>query len=336
MKTISQLLKKNNSEQDKNFKLFFTTKKSKINEILKSLNEESYINNLNVIIGGQSESTWGFEGLSFSLKEDLKKHFVLIEQHNRYCLHFENKSNSPFSKSELDRLYKALTFIIPTGTEITSLGGITPGGISGVKKLSNYGFKLIDNIHGKNNYWAGPKLLDDDKLDVWLNKPENKDNFLIINSNEELNKKNTRPIVPVMKKITEISEALIKTHAKDNLPEDELKKKYKIIKKQYIENIGPKIYTNWVKSDDLLSDEVFNEPGGEHHLVISWNVKANPNLDFYKGKGLHFTARFRIDGDTAYEYNWTDQTNDYILKLLMSKKDIEYFKKELIQIYKNH
>jgi len=113
------------------------------------------------------------------------KYFAVLvsnKQKYDYLLHFENETDGkPYTDDEKNILFNALANSLSSGDIVTTEGGVTPGGISAFKKLTNYGFKIIGKHDGKSVYWASPRILDKEKLNKWLANPEHKKDFKIIN-----------------------------------------------------------------------------------------------------------------------------------------------------------
>lgn len=176
-----------------------------MNQIVKRI-VEAFYNNEPTIIEGPNEKTWNLNGFSISLTNCYMKYFAILASKKEkfdWFIHFENETepNVPYTDEEKDILFKALANNIKKGAVITTEGGVTPGGISALKKLENYGFKIIGKHSGKSVYWASDRLLDKDKLNKWLNEPNHKSDFKIIDNTKPISKDNVKPVVAILKKI---------------------------------------------------------------------------------------------------------------------------------------
>ncbi|MBO7481147.1 MAG: leucine-rich repeat domain-containing protein [Bacteroidales bacterium] len=156
-------------------------------------------NNVNI-----SDLTWSYKHnlhISFSLAEQPKKSLVIVpDQDKFYNLHDNNETSKPYTNEELDRLMRSIADYIQVGEKLTTLGGVTPGGLNLVKRFAKYGFDKIGEYCGYDLQWSNvfsPKdnAMDDEKFAKWLNNPDHKNDFKILDDNAQLNAKNTRPIV---------------------------------------------------------------------------------------------------------------------------------------------
>lgn len=89
---------------------------------------------------------------------------------------------------------------IKPGEIISTRGGVTPGGISALKKFVNYGFEIIDTYSGKKLIWATEDLLDIDKFNEWIAKENHKNDYKIIDETLPITKENTMPVVVILRK----------------------------------------------------------------------------------------------------------------------------------------
>lgn len=92
------------------------------------------------------------------LKEDPMKFIWLIDAresnlfpYKGFVIHFKTGENlrkvpnkNILTESQKNRLFNSVSMMIPKGEILGSYGSITKGGISGMNKLCNYGFKIID------------------------------------------------------------------------------------------------------------------------------------------------------------------------------------------------
>lgn len=144
--------------------------------------------------------------ITFGLAEQPSKCFVLLPRQDNYnYLHVDNETSEPFTEEELDRLIRSVADYMQVGEKLTTSGGVTPGGLSLIKRFANYGFDKVgeysDDFMLK---WSGdalckefkaPLVLDYEKFAEWLNNPAHKNDFKILDDNAQLSEKNTRPIV---------------------------------------------------------------------------------------------------------------------------------------------
>lgn len=164
---------------------------------------ENFYDNTDVIIEGEGPKTWNLEGISISLKEEPLKYFVLLTCNKAdidWLIHFENDSNKPFTDQEKHILFNAVSDIIDKGDVVTTEGGVTPGGISALKKLKMHGYKEIGTHKGKNVYWASPRILDANKFNEWIVNASTSD-YSKIDKKGPLTIENTRPIVLMLEKL---------------------------------------------------------------------------------------------------------------------------------------
>lgn len=159
----------------------------------------------------QKEMCWGYDGIVFVHKDtnptfDKSKPFmVLIHQMDDedgelgWQIHLENFGATEKNPKVLYELYSVLTQVCDKHIEIRASGGCTPGGLSGISRLQDCGFKKVfdDSIRA---YWGGE--LDDSKLIRWLNCGQHENEFLVQTNNGlvsskdyagEFTKDNTRP-----------------------------------------------------------------------------------------------------------------------------------------------
>lgn len=126
---------------------------------------------------------WGYDGFVLAHKDvnpgfDQEKPFMaVIDQDGAWQMHFENFGAAPKNEKVLDDMYKALAASCEKGMELQARGGATPGGISGISKLQDYGFKKVPMPDDSPVYWGGE--LDWEKLEKWLNSGRHNDAFLV-------------------------------------------------------------------------------------------------------------------------------------------------------------
>lgn len=164
---------------------------------------DAFFNNQNIIIEGQGPKTFNKEGIAVCLKKDPLKYFVLLtsNKHNiDWILHFENDSETEFAEEEKYILFDAISDIIQSGDIVTTEGGVTPGGISALKRLVFHGFKIIGNNSGQHVYWASPRMLNQEKFNKWIHNA-NKEDYKVINKENDLTIENTRPVVKILEKL---------------------------------------------------------------------------------------------------------------------------------------
>jgi len=131
----------------------------------------------------QKDMCWGYDGFVLAHKDvnpgfDQEKPFmVVIDQDGAWQMHFENFGTAPKDEKVLDDMYKALAASCEKGMELQARGGATPGGISGISRLQDYGFKKVPMPDDTNVYWGGE--MDWEKLEKWLNSGRHDDAFLV-------------------------------------------------------------------------------------------------------------------------------------------------------------
>jgi len=164
---------------------------------------EKFFNNKDIKVEGQGPKTFNREGIAICLKRDPLKYFVLLtsNKHNiDWNLHFENDSDTEFTKEEKFILFEAAADIIQSGDIVTTEGGVTPGGISALKNMPFHGFKIIGKNSGQHVYWASPKMLNREKFDKWIQHADPED-YKVNNKDLPLTVENTRPVVKILEKI---------------------------------------------------------------------------------------------------------------------------------------
>lgn len=170
------------------------------NLIIKAVVDNFYTNS-DVTIGGTGRKTWNQEGLTLSLKSDENKYFVMLTSKKKFdwLLHFENDSDSPYTNEEKLTLIEASVDLMNSGDIISTEGGVTPGGISCLKRYQMYGFDIIGTNSGESVYWASPRILDAKKFAKWIQTADPTD-YKVIDKTKPLTIENTRPVVKVLKK----------------------------------------------------------------------------------------------------------------------------------------
>ena len=104
---------------------------------------------------------------------------------------------SGFTKKELEDCMKCLTDNLPSNVkEISSHGGISPGGINVLLRLKDYGWTLAGTESGDDHYWCA--RIDEEKFVKWISKVENEDYWEETGETTGDFLKDTRPQVPVM------------------------------------------------------------------------------------------------------------------------------------------
>lgn len=144
------------------------------------------------------QKKWGVNVMIIALKNEPKKYIVLMKDKNSYTIHFENETaKKTMEPAELNALLETVKDIVPIGITFEQTGGCTPGGISALKKLEQHGFKMkIEPANKDLRYWAGENLLNTDKLEAWLAKPEHHKDFEVTKEykkGDKLTKENTIP-----------------------------------------------------------------------------------------------------------------------------------------------
>lgn len=131
----------------------------------------------------QKGMCWGYDGFVLAHKDvnpgfDEKKPFIaVIDQDGVWQMHFENFGKFPKNEKALDDMYKAVAKSCKKGMELKCVGGATPGGLSGISKLQDYGFRKAFLPGDTNVYWGGE--LDRARLEKWLNSGRHDDEFLV-------------------------------------------------------------------------------------------------------------------------------------------------------------
>lgn len=164
---------------------------------------DGFFNNKNINIEGRGPKTFNLEGIAISLRKDPLKYFVLLTSNKHkidWILHFENDSTSEFTDEEKFILFDAVADIIQPGDVVTTEGGVTPGGISALKKLAFHGFRVIGNNSGQHVYWASPKMLNYEKFANWIQHAD-KEDYKVNNKQQPLTVENTRPVVKILEKL---------------------------------------------------------------------------------------------------------------------------------------
>jgi len=106
---------------------------------------------------------------------------------------------SGFTKKELEDCMKCLADNLPSNVkEISSHGGISPGGINVLLRLKDYGWTLTGTETGDDHYWCAE--IDEEKFVSWISKAENEDYWEETGETTGDFLKDTRPKVPVMKR----------------------------------------------------------------------------------------------------------------------------------------
>lgn len=153
----------------------------------------------------QKELSFGYPGYVFVHKDtnpnfDKNKPYILIvheidpETHEDYGwqLHYRGIETVEFPKETLDDLYIAIAKSLPKGFNLEATGGITPGGLSGIERLKDYGFKK--EYHPQTSaHWTSTKeqggILDVNLLNHWLNSGKHDDEFIVIQGDKEISPK---------------------------------------------------------------------------------------------------------------------------------------------------
>ncbi len=162
---------------------------------------DNFYANPDVKIDGCGRKTWGLDGISLSLKSDEGKYFVMLTSTKKFdwLLHFENDSDEPYTNEDKIKLIEATANLTDSGDIISTEGGITPGGISCLKRFQMFGFDIIGTNSGQNVYWASNRLLDSNKWKKWISSAD-KNDYIIIDKNKPITIENTRPVVKILRK----------------------------------------------------------------------------------------------------------------------------------------
>lgn len=170
--------------------------------VKKHLNESEF--DSVIIKKGPNKKTWNYNGFVIELKSDRNKYIVLLESKYKeisYEIHIENESDSPITQEEKDILFNALYDLLKDNDVLTSFGGCTPGGLVAIENLiKKYRFKKIGTYSGEKLYWSSPRLVNSKKFNEFINNPEHRNKFKIIDKSEPLTVDNTIPIISVIKK----------------------------------------------------------------------------------------------------------------------------------------
>ena len=95
----------------------------------------------------QKEMSFGYDGFVFAHKDvnpklsDKKPYIIIIKNDENWEMHFRNFVQGQTTPEQKDDLYHAISKSFPSGFTINARGGCSPGGLSGISKLSKYGFK---------------------------------------------------------------------------------------------------------------------------------------------------------------------------------------------------
>lgn len=128
-----------------------------------------------------------------------------------------------FTKNELEDCMKCLTENLPPNVkQISSRGGISPGGINVLLRLKDYGWTLSGTESGDDHYWCAE--IDPDKFVGWISKVENEDYWEETGEATGDFLKDTRPKVPVMKRSIKESKDINKEKLNESVPEADLEK----------------------------------------------------------------------------------------------------------------
>ena len=135
---------------------------------------------------------WDYEGFVLAHKKvnpdfDPKKPFVVVinipdavrGERDGWQLHFENFGDMPKDAKAFDDMYKAVAASCPAGRSLYLSGGCTPGGIAGLSKLEDYGFKKEWLPYGGSIVYWGGDVIDPGKFDKWLNGGRHDGDFLV-------------------------------------------------------------------------------------------------------------------------------------------------------------
>lgn len=166
---------------------------------------------------------WGYDGFVLVHKDanknfDSEKPFIaIIDQDGIWQMHFENFEKMQKNEKILDDMYNAIAASCKKGMELQCVGGATPGGISGISKLQNYGFKKVSMPDDTNVYWS-EGMMDPAKLEKWLNSGRHNGDFIVKANGKfmhpdkydgKITMNNTKPKPFKMVKQSDISEVAI-------------------------------------------------------------------------------------------------------------------------------
>jgi len=170
--------------------------------VKKRLNESLF--DFVIIKKGPNKKTWNYNGYVIELKSDRNKYIVLLESKCKgisYEMHIENESDSSITQEEKNILFNALYDLLKDNDVLTSFGGCTPGGLIAIENLiKKYRFKKIGTYSGEKLYWSSPRLIDSKRFNDFINNPEHRDMYKIIDKSKPLSVDNTTPIISVIKK----------------------------------------------------------------------------------------------------------------------------------------
>ena len=171
--------------------------------VKKRLNESLF--DFVIIKKGPNKKTWNYNGYVIELKSDRNKYIVLLESKCKgisYEMHIENESDSSITQEEKNILFNALYDLLKDNDVLTSFGGCTPGGLIAIENLiKKYRFKKIGTYSGEKLYWSSPRLIGSKRFNDFINNPEHRDMYKIIDKSKPLSVDNTTPIISVIKKI---------------------------------------------------------------------------------------------------------------------------------------
>lgn len=137
----------------------------------------------------QNEMCFGRDGFLIAHKSDNpdldadKPYIMIIKNDGHWEMHFHNFKQEEKDSAKLNDLYNALKTLIPSGFRICARGGCTPGGLSGISKLTDYGFRK-EFVDG-NIYWGGGDI-DMDKFNEWINKEKHFDEYVVIQGDKKI------------------------------------------------------------------------------------------------------------------------------------------------------
>lgn len=112
------------------------------------------ISDLDLVLSGPTRRPWkdrpDIEDLAWELhlQEDPWRHFLLVkdQEPHYWSVHFrtgdteKGPSRCEISEEQKKRLFEGFSRLIPKGDFLSTWGGLTPGGVHGLKRFKKYGF----------------------------------------------------------------------------------------------------------------------------------------------------------------------------------------------------
>jgi len=158
--------------------------------------------NTKLVLEGPGVKTFNRPGVSITIKDDFFKYFVLLICPNKkydWYVHFENYSENPYTQHEKELLFTELAKVVKPGETVTTDGGVTPGGISALRKMLHYGFEEI-GTKTAGVHWASKMTLNKTKWNEWIRHADS-DDYTWDGTGDGPTLNNTKPVVLVLRKL---------------------------------------------------------------------------------------------------------------------------------------